>query len=117
MRKAPPLLEKQAEKVIAMSSVIKVSAQRMTKDGEAIAASADSIAEDIRSLAAAMKNLSACWEGPAWNAFQNEVNLSLGDMEEVCKFFSLYLEELNDAKKVYRRCETENRNRIRRVRI
>lgn len=89
----------------------------MTQDGENIAARAEDIMQDINSLADAMRELSVCWEGPAWNTFQNEVALSVQDMEEVCRFFSLYLNELNDSKRIYRKCETENRNRIRRVRI
>ncbi len=100
-----------------MSTVIKVSAEQMTRDGESIASRVENITNDIGGLADAMKQLASCWEGPAWNAFQNDVSTSIEDMNEICRFFSVYLDELNDAKKVYRKCETENRNRIRNVRV
>lgn len=100
-----------------MSATITVSGSHMTRDGEMIADKADNITSDINALADAMRSLGGCWEGPAWEAFQNSVAISIEDMKDVCNFFSLYIEELNDAAKVYRRCETQNRDRMRRIRV
>ena len=56
-----------------MSNYIKVSVPKMKRNAEQLQANVDKIPQFVNSLDASMKNLGACWEGPAWIAFQQQV--------------------------------------------
>ncbi|MBR2675254.1 MAG: WXG100 family type VII secretion target [Mogibacterium sp.] len=100
-----------------MSKVIRVSADKMKRDRSRIDTKIDDMQADVNKLADAMRDLATCWEGPAWSSFQNSVNESMKEMDEVCRFLSNYLSDLSKAESLYRQCENDNRNNIRRVRI
>lgn len=100
-----------------MNSVVRVSAEKMKRDGIKIDSYIDNMQADINSLAEAMHDLAVCWEGPAWNTFQNSVADSITEMEGVCKFLSTFITDLSKAESIYRKCENENRTIIGKIRI
>lgn len=100
-----------------MGSVIKVSEQHMAKDSKNVSDELTNLKADIRRLSASMDELAACWEGPAWNTFQDSVNSSIEEMSEIISFIAGFLDELDEAKELYKRCETYNNKRLKNIRI
>ena len=100
-----------------MAQTIRVSVSNMERDKNNIAEDLKGMENDIRELKDAMQELASCWEGPSWNAFQNELDQSIVEMEDVFRFFEKYLKRTENAGKTYIKCETENRDSLRNVRI
>lgn len=98
-----------------MSNTITVSASRMGQDREHIGESMERAAAGVGELRDAMLALSACWEGPAWETFQNEVHESLNEMYELYSFFSEYVYRNKESESEYQKCENVNRDMMWRV--
>lgn len=100
-----------------MSSRILVSGSRMGQDRQKISDELNRIGDEIGRLGDAMAMLADCWEGPAWNAFQNKVASEIEEMKEIYRFFDHYLEQSAAAEAIYQDCETANRRRMRKTKV
>lgn len=100
-----------------MGSYIKVSVPRMEETGERLHTGIDKIPQFIHELDEAMKNLGACWSGPAWIGFQQQVESDILNMLDVYNWMREFLETMSQAEKVYGDCEKNSYNQIDRVRI
>ena len=100
-----------------MSSVIRVSTTRMSGDRKEITERANRMSLEMNDLMDKMEALSACWEGPAWEAYKAEVNTRIGELYEAREFFRNVTEKLEEAEKTYLRCEESNRSELAGVRI
>lgn len=88
-----------------MAGVQKVSCNRMKADAEALQSELKNIPKTIEQLAASMQKLSQCWEGPAWAAFQNQVNSDVQNMNEVYKSLVELQKGLGNGRETYLRTE------------
>lgn len=100
-----------------MSNYVKVSISRMKEDGEQLHTQIEQIPQFVRELEAAMKSLGSCWEGPAWVAFQQQVESDIINMLDVYDWLRKYMQALSDAGKVYGDCEEKSYSGIERIRI
>lgn len=66
-----------------MSDKLRVSCSAMKSDGEKLAAELKEIPQIIERLHNSVKSLAACWDGPAWASYQNQVNKDIENMKEV----------------------------------
>ena len=66
-----------------MASVQRVSCRSMRADAEALSKALERIPKNIELLQGSLRNLMRCWDGPAWAAFQTQVNTDIQNMQEV----------------------------------
>ena len=100
-----------------MSNLIKVSVPKMNGDCEKLQADFQKIPDVIHDLEDAIKRLGTCWEGPAWIAFQQQVQTDINNMYELCEDLKGYLQSMAEAEKKYGECEQKTYDVINRVRI
>lgn len=100
-----------------MSNHVKVSVPNMKRDGERLHTGAEQIPKFVRELEGAMRSLGTCWEGPAWIAFQQQVESDILNMLDVYDWMRRYLQALSDAEKVYGSCEEQSYECVERVRV
>lgn len=55
----------------------------MKADAESLSEALKDIPKTIELLQGSMRNLMQCWDGPAWAAFQTQVNKDIQKMQEV----------------------------------
>ena len=95
-----------------MSKYLKVSASKMASDVEEMKKLIDELPMRIDEIETSMKKLSSCWEGEAWEAFQNQVNSDISNMNEMYNFLNKYLHVFGNAKGEYLRKEKDIYGRI-----
>jgi len=100
-----------------MNNHIKVSVPKMKNSGDQLHGDMDKIPQFIQELDASMKQLGNCWEGPAWIAFQQQVQSDILNMLDVYDWLRKFLQALSEAEKVYGDCEQRSYDCIDRVRI
>ena len=92
-----------------MATTQRVSCNSMKSDAEALSVALKDIPKTIEQLQVSMRNLAQCWEGPAWAAFQMQVNRDIQNMLEV------YEKSGRTAKRSWKRTGYLSENRIWRV--
>lgn len=88
-----------------MSNYIRVSISRMKNSGEELAVDIEKIPQVVRELEDSMRRLGACWEGPAWLAFQQQVEMDILNILELYDWLRHFLETLSVGEKKYGICE------------
>ncbi len=88
-----------------MADFQRVSCTRMKQDCDELADSLKEIPEAIRALQEAMHSLAACWEGPAWSAFQQQVAQDLAEMQDVYSATVKLQNSLGGASEIYQKTE------------
>lgn len=88
-----------------MADTLRVSCRSMEKDAEELAETLKDIPAAIEQMRISMRNLYHCWEGPAWAAFQTQVNKDLQNMEEVYQILVKLQESLGEGRDVYIKTE------------
>jgi uncharacterized protein YukE len=88
-----------------MGNVLKVSCKEMKNDAEALSAALTKIPETIEQLQISMRKLYQCWEGPAWEAFQVQVNKDIQNMYEVYEILVALQKALGKGRDIYLRTE------------
>lgn len=97
--------------------MIKASVSHMSGDIDNLQDYMKSIPGSIKELEAAMKALAACWDGPAWLAFQSQLGSDLENMHEIYKELDSYLQMFENAGKKYTECEEKTHLKIQQIRI
>lgn len=100
-----------------MSNYIKVSVPKMKNDGEQLHADIEKIPQFVRELDASMKALGTCWDGPAWAAFQQQVESDILNMLDMYDWLRRFMQALSDGEKEYGACEQKSYNCVENVRI
>ena len=100
-----------------MANYVKVSVPRMKDDGEELHNQIEQIPNFVRELEAAMQSLGTCWEGPAWIAFQQQVESDILNMLDMYDWLRKYMQTLSDTEKIYGACEETCYESIECVRI
>lgn len=100
-----------------MSSVIKVSTRNLSQDRKEIGDKANHMSLEMNDLMDKMEALSACWEGPAWEAYKGEVNNRIQEMYDAREFFITLSRKMEEAESDYLKCEQENKTELSKVRI
>lgn len=100
-----------------MSNYVKVSVSRMKEDGERLHIQTERIPQFVRELESSMRSLGTCWEGPAWIAFQQQVESDIINMLDTYDWLRKYMQALSDAEKVYGDCEEKSYSGVERVRV
>lgn len=100
-----------------MGSIIKMSTHRLSQDRKDIGEKANRMSLEMNDLTEKLEALSACWEGPAWEAYKEEVNVRMQEMQEAREYFRVLSEKLEEAEADYLKCEQSNKNELAGVRI
>ncbi len=100
-----------------MADYIKVSSERMGQDYSLIQGQLMEIENEIRSLEEDMHLLGQSWEGPAWAAFQSQVDIDLENMQQISKNLSEFLQHMDYAKSSYGECERKVEELVRSIGI
>lgn len=100
-----------------MADYIKVSDQQMGQDYNSIQGQLMDIENEITSLGEEMQMLGQTWEGPTWDAFQNQVSNDLENMQEIYKKLSEFLQHMEYAKSSYGECERKVEQLVQKIRI
>ena len=88
-----------------MADYIRVSSGQIGQDYSSIQGEIKEIENAITSLAEEMQMLGQTWEGPAWNAFQNQVTSDIENMQQIYEKLSEFLQHIDYAKSSYGKCE------------
>ncbi|MCD7884794.1 MAG: WXG100 family type VII secretion target [Lachnospiraceae bacterium] len=88
-----------------MASIQRVSCKNMEKDAEALSTALKDIPQTITQMQASLKNLASCWEGPAWAAFQEQVNKDIENINEVYQCLTELQKGLGTGRETYLRTE------------
>ena len=100
-----------------MADYIKVSSQRIGQDRASILGDLKEIKNAISSLENEMELLGQTWEGPAWNAFQNQVASDIENMQLIYDKLSDFMQQMEYAQKSYAKCETKVEQLIKSIRV
>lgn len=100
-----------------MNNYIKVSVPKLKRTGETVHTDAEKIPQFVQELEDTMKSLGSCWEGPAWNAFQQQVKSDILNILEVYDWLRKYLEAASEVEKVYGNCERQSYDCVDKVHI
>lgn len=100
-----------------MSNFVKVSVPRMKNDGDQLYADIEKIPQFVRELDDAMRDLGTCWEGPAWIAFQQQVESDILNMLDMYDWLREFMKALSESEKEYGNCERKCYDCIDKVRI
>ena len=90
-----------------MSDYIKVSVSRMNGDAEALREFVLQLPQSVNQLETIMETLASCWEGAAWNAFQEQVSSDIDYLTKMCSFLSNYVEHIEMGSSQYLEAEQE----------
>ncbi len=88
-----------------MADVQRVSCDSMKRDSESLSEALRDIPQTIDRLQASMRKLSQCWEGPAWEAFQMQVNRDIQNMYEVYRSLVELQKAIGKGRDTYLRTE------------
>lgn len=100
-----------------MGTYMKVSTQRLEEDKAAIQNELKGISQSVEELSQEMQLLGQTWEGPAWDAFQNQAASDIENMQAIYEKLSAYISHMEYAAREYRTCENQVGNLIDRIRI
>lgn len=100
-----------------MSNYIKVSVPKMKRDAVQLQANVNKIPQFVNDLDASMKNLGACWEGPAWIVFQQQVESDILYLLDMYDWLQKLLQTEAEAEKIYGESEWKSCNCIEKIRI
>lgn len=100
-----------------MSNHVKVSIPRMTQDADKLQSDFQRIPQFIQELDGSMKRLGGCWEGPAWIAFQQQVESDILNMLDVYDWLRKLLQAMSEAEKIYGDSEKRSYDCVDAVRI
>lgn len=84
-----------------MGNYLKVSANKLKYDAEKIGELNEAIPILIEELETSMRELSGCWEGPAWGAYQKTVAEYIGMLSEIYNYMGQYTITMQEAAKKY----------------
>lgn len=88
-----------------MADIQRVSCNTMKRDAEALEAVLKKLPKEIERMQASMRNLAHCWEGPAWQVYQHQVNEDIQNMTEVYKNLAELQKKLGKGRDIYLRTE------------
>lgn len=90
-----------------MSSVIKVSSNRISADGKKISEHLETIPKLISEMESSLKKLESCWEGPACTTFHNEVVFEIEQLAEIYKSMENFAAGYEKSSRDYRRADQD----------
>ena len=94
---------------------LKVSTNTMKQDADRIEQLKNTIPTLISELEASMAQLSGCWEGVAWGAYQKNVAHHIEMLTDIYDYMSRYIMNMQEAGKNYGYAEQDICAEIRKV--
>ena len=88
-----------------MAGIQKVSCESMKRDAATLAEILGKMPKTIEQLHISLKNLARCWEGPAWNAYQNQVNQDIQEIYEIYNYLAELQKSLGKGREIYLKTE------------
>lgn len=88
-----------------MANYQEIRCNKMQQDAMELSEALTNIPATIEQLQITMRNLSRCWEGAAWAAFQTDVNKNIKNMEETYKKLVELQKALATGREKYLRAE------------
>lgn len=90
-----------------MGSYLKVSASSMKRDADRMNELRKSIPALVNELDISMKQLSSCWDGPAWSTYQANVAYYIEILTEIYDYLSEYAASVQEASEKYMHAEQD----------
>ena len=90
-----------------MARYLKTDSKRIESDAEEIEKLAGEIPKLLDELKDAMFSLDRCWEGDAWNAYQNTNAYYIEVLSDVYNYYEKYAANLVQASTDYMRAEQD----------
>lgn len=84
-----------------MGNYLKISTNTLKRDAEKIEEIKECIPVLIEELEASMRQLSNCWEGSAWGAYQKNVAEHIEMLTDIYNYMSQYTIKMQEAAKEY----------------
>lgn len=90
-----------------MADKQRISCNSMKKDAQDLEAALKNIPQTVESIRASMRKLSSCWEGPAWENFQMQINKDIEQMNEIYETVTKLQKNLGQGRNIYLDTETK----------
>lgn len=90
-----------------MGNYLKISANNLKSDAEKIEELKETIPVLIDELEVSMRQLSNCWEGPAWGAYQKNVAEHIEMLTDIYNYMSQYTIAMQEAAMEYVHAEQD----------
>ena len=88
-----------------MANIQKISCNSMKKDAQELEGVLKNIRQIIEQLQVSMRRLSYCWDGPAWSAFQLQINNDIQEMKDLYQNFVKLQKALGEGSNIYLKTE------------
>ena len=88
-----------------MNTLIKVSTSSITNDATKIGELINTIPNLLNELEGAMNELSTCWEGTAWQTYQDNLMYYIEMLTEIYTYMKNYVTNLEASSEIYGRAE------------
>ena len=111
------ILELIMEGADTLADIQRISCKSMQNDAEELEAILKRIPKIIEQLQVSMRKLSSCWNGPAWENFQHQVNKDIQNMNELYENLTELQKALSDGRDVYLKTEFNNFKAIKSILI
>ena len=95
-----------------MGNIIKVSASEMKKDASNLENDTKHLEKEIIRLTELMQALSNCWEGEAWNAYEQQTKENLKQLVNVCNMELEFVKTFKQSIYTYQRMEQRVREDV-----
>lgn len=90
-----------------MSNHLMISANKLKSDAEKLEELKNTIPVLIDELEVSMRQLSNCWEGPAWGVYQKTVAEHIEKLTDIYNYMSQYTITMQEAAKDYVHAEQD----------
>lgn len=90
-----------------MADKQRISCDSMKKDAQNLEVALKNIPQMMEAMRVSMRKLANCWEGPAWEAFQIQVNKDIKQMDELYEVVIKLQENLGQGRDIYLDTETK----------
>ena len=96
---------------------IEIDTAQLAGTGSNIAGMVGRMRESVQRLYATVDELNTMWDGPANQAFNAQFAQDGAAMTEICKALEGYVQDLNNAKTEYDKCDSDVRSIIDAIRV
>ena len=93
------------KELMVLSNIQKISCKSMQKDAEELEMVLKNLPQTIEQLQVSMRKLSSCWNGPAWENFQFQVNKDIQNISVLYKDLTELQKSLSESRNIYLQTE------------
>lgn len=90
-----------------MSDYVEVNSNAIKNDADRVNELIGSIPTLVKELEQSLYTLDGCWEGAAWNEYQNTNAYYMEVLADIYKYYGEFTAELHKASQIYMRTEQD----------